>query len=79
MTDIAELFSRDPLTYTKEGGEVAAIVKKMRESRGQFNLGSQKAGVTKAPKTAKGKAVASLASTGLSLNLQALLAGKKAE
>lgn len=73
MTDIAELFSRDPLTYTKEGGEVRAIVEHMRKSRHQFNLGSMNAGRTKAPTSAKGKAVASLAASGLSLNLKALL------
>ena len=73
MTDIHELFSRDPLTFTKEGGEIRAIVERFRAARGQFNLGSMKAGSTKKPTTAKQKAVASL---GLSLNLQALLEKK---
>lgn len=73
MTDIQELFSRDPLHFTKEAGEVKQIVAKLRESRGQFALGAQKAGVMKAPKSATGKAVASLVGSGLSLGLQALL------
>lgn len=77
MTDINELFARDPLTFTKEGGEIRTIVEKLRESRAQFKLGAQKAGSMKAPKTASGKAAASLASSGLSLNLQALLKGKE--
>lgn len=77
MTDINELFARDPLTFTKEGGEIKAIVAKLRESRGQYRLGSQKAGNMKPPKTATGKAATTLASSGLSLNLQALLGGKK--
>lgn len=47
MTDIAELFQRDPLTYTKEGGELRAIIEKMRQSRHQFNAGNLKAGSTK--------------------------------
>lgn len=79
MSDLTELFSRDPLSFTKEGEEVKKIVTRLREARGQFDLGSQKAGNLKAPKSAKGKAVASLAGSGLSLNLQALLNKGKAE
>lgn len=75
MTDLQQLFSQDPLTYTKEGDEVAKIVAKFRESRGQFSLGAMKAGKTTAPKTATGKAAASL--SGLSLNLQSLIGGEK--
>lgn len=68
--------AQDPLTFTKEGNEVKLIVEKLRASRGQFNLGNMKAGKVKAPaapKSASGKAAASL---GLSLNLSSLL-GKK--
>lgn len=75
MTDINELFQRDPLTFTKEGGEIKAMVAKMRESRSQFSLGSMKAGKVAAPKSATGKAAASL--SGLSLNLQSLIGGDK--
>ncbi len=73
-TDIAELFSRDPLGFTKENGEVRAIVTKLRTMRGQFNLGAMKAGnlKPKAP-TKAAKAVAGVQLKGVSLNLQALL------
>lgn len=71
MTDLQQLFSQDPLTYTKEGSEIAKIVAKFRESRGQFSLGAMKAGKTTPPKSATGKAAASL--SGLSLNLQSLI------
>lgn len=49
MTDLAELFARDPLTYTKEGGEVRQIIEEMRKKRAQFNLGNARAGSTKPP------------------------------
>jgi hypothetical protein len=50
MSDLSDLFARDPLSYTKEQGELAAIIDKMRASRKQFTLGNMKAGTTKAPK-----------------------------
>lgn len=59
MSDLSEIFARDPLTYTKEGGEIAAIIEEMRKKRGQFNLGNAKAGSTK-PLTAKQKEVSKL-------------------
>lgn len=73
MTDLAELFSRDPLKYSKD--DLSVIIAKMRESRAQFNLGNMKAGTTKAkapaaPKTAAGKAAASL---NLKLDLSSLV------
>lgn len=77
MTDINELFARDPLSFTKEGGEIKQIVAKLRESRGQYNLGSMKAGNMKAPKSATAKAAASLGNSGLSAALQALLKPKE--
>lgn len=46
MTEIAELFDRDPFTLTRE--DVGAIVAYLRDSRKQFNLGNRTAG--KAPK-----------------------------
>jgi hypothetical protein len=52
MTDIYELFARDPLQLTKE--DISAIIQKFRESRKAFNLGNKKAGSTKPP-TAKQK------------------------
>lgn len=74
MSDISELFGRDPLSYTREGGEVRKIVEHFRKARGQFNLGNMKAGATKtkAP-SEKAQKVASLGlSLGLKLNLGAL-------
>lgn len=58
MTDIAELFARDPLKLTKQ--DLTAIVMRFRESRGQFTLGNKMAGSTK-PKTEKQKATADIA------------------
>jgi hypothetical protein len=78
MSDLAQLMSQDPLTFTKEGGEVEKIVAAFRERRTQFNLAAASP-VKKAaaPKTASAKAAASLSGSGLSLNLQSIL-GKKA-
>lgn len=45
MSDIADLFARDPLSLTKPDIEV--IVKYYREKRAQFNLGDKTAGATK--------------------------------
>ena len=59
MSDLSELFSRDPLTFTKEGGEVRQIIEAMRAKRKQFNLGNMKAGSTK-PLSEKAKAVLSV-------------------
>lgn len=71
MTDLSELFSRDPLKYSKD--DISAIIAKMRESRAQFNLGNMKAGTVKPkapPKTAAGKAAAAL---DLKLDLSSLV------
>lgn len=59
MTDIAELFQRDPLTYTKEGDELRQIIDYFRKARHQFNAGNAKAGSTK-PLSEKQKAVKGL-------------------
>lgn len=61
MSDLQTLFSTDPLTYTKEKGELAAIVSEMRANRKRFLMGNVKAGSTK-PQTEKQKVVASLTS-----------------
>lgn len=58
MTDLAELFARDPLGLTDD--DIRTIVEEMRKSRHAFNAGNPKAGSTK-PKTEKQKAIASLA------------------
>lgn len=58
MSDIAELFRRDPLQLTKD--DFTQIVAKFRESRHQFAAGNIKAGSTK-PQTEKQKSISSLA------------------
>lgn len=58
MTDLAELFARDPLQLTDDN--IRSIIEEMRKSRHAFNAGNAKAGSTK-PKTEKQKAIASLA------------------
>jgi hypothetical protein len=62
VTDLADLFSRDPLSFTKEGGEVRLIIEAMRAKRAQFNLGTIKAGSTK-PLTVKQKELLSVRET----------------
>lgn len=59
MTDLAELFARDPLQLSQQ--DIETIVVEMRKSRHLFNAGNMKAGSTK-PKTEKQKAVADMAS-----------------
>lgn len=58
MTDISELFARDPLKLTRD--DITDIIKRMRDARAQFNLGNVKAGSTK-PLSEKAKATKSLA------------------
>lgn len=58
MTDLAELFARDPLSLTDD--DIRSIIEEMRKSRHAFNAGNAKAGSTK-PKTEKQKQIASLA------------------
>jgi hypothetical protein len=50
MSDIAELFARDPLKLSDQ--DLLSIVERFRAARGQFNLGNKMAGTTKPP-TAK--------------------------
>lgn len=59
MTDISELFSRDPLSLTRT--DISKIIDQMRASRHAFNAGNIKAGSTK-PVTAKQKQISDLAS-----------------
>ena len=65
MTDITELFARDPLQLSR--ADISTIIEEMRKSRHAFNLGNAQAGKTK-PKTEKQKAVGELASK-LSISL----------
>lgn len=65
MSDLAELFARDPLQLTK--ADITSIIEEMRKSRHAFNAGNAKAGSTK-PKTEKQKQISSLADK-LKINL----------
>jgi len=53
MTDIAELFQRDPKDLTRE--DRAAIIARYREARTQFILGVAQAGSPKKVKEVKPK------------------------
>lgn len=57
MSDISELFTRDPLSLTRD--DITIIVAEMRKRRGQFLLGNAKAGAPK--QTEKQKNVSALA------------------
>jgi hypothetical protein len=57
MSDLAELFARDPLTLTDDN--ISTIIEEMRKSRHAFNLGNLRAGTTK-PKTEKQKQIIEL-------------------
>lgn len=71
MTDIALLFSRDPLKHTD--ADIDEIIKKFREARVNFGAGDRKAGSTTPAKlTAKEQEVAG-AKLNLGLNLKDLL------
>lgn len=67
MSDLSELFARDPLTYTKEAGELRQVIEAMRKARGQFNAGNMRAGNMK-PISAEKKEVLAIADK-LSLDL----------
>lgn len=56
MSDLQEILSRDPRSFTKDGPELKTIIEILRASRHQYNLGNVKAGSTKAkPKSEAGK------------------------
>lgn len=66
MSDLAELFSRDPLKYTKE--DVRALIAAYREKRKQYNAGATLAGkASPAPAKSKALAAAIKGSEGLDL------------
>lgn len=54
MSDIAELFRKDPMSCTKP--DIRAIVAFFREKRGQFMLGNKQAGKVVTKLTAKEEA-----------------------
>ncbi len=61
MSEISELFQRDPLSLTKP--DIDSIIAYYREARAKFNLGEKSAGSTK--KMAKGEAGPKIDSKGL--------------
>lgn len=61
MSDMAELFARDPLKHTRES--IDEIIAYYRQARANFNLGEKSAGSTKkakAPAMPKGEKLSSL-------------------
>lgn len=60
MSDLAELFARDPLQLSN--ADLDTIIAKMRAMRASFNAGNMKAGSTK-PTSEKQKAALALADT----------------
>lgn len=66
MSDIAELFDRDPLKLTDQ--DLDTIITSLRQQRANFNLGAKAAGSMKPAKPKTAKTVAAqidLASLGL--------------
>lgn len=55
MSDIAELFARDPLSLTREN--IDEIITYYRAARANFILGEKQAGATKKMKAAAGPKV----------------------
>lgn len=51
MSDIAELFARDPLSLTKEN--IDSIIAHYRDARQKYLLGEKSAGATPKPKAEK--------------------------
>lgn len=61
MTDMTELFARDPLKHTRES--IDEIIAYYRQARANFNLGEKSAGSTKKAKASalpKGEKLGSL-------------------
>ncbi len=51
MSDLSELFDRDPLQLTSQ--DIALIVKRMRENQAQYELGAKTPVAPKPPKKPK--------------------------
>lgn len=65
MSDLSDLFARDPLSLTKP--DITTIVAELRKSRHAFNAGNLRGGSMKPP-TAKQQELTSLADK-LNLNI----------
>lgn len=70
MSDIAELFTRDPLSLTKDN--IDTIISEYRKARANFNLGEKSAGSVK-KMTAKAKTVTEIGAPKVKKNLKDLL------
>ena len=64
MTDITELFSRDPLSYSR--GDLPSIVAHFRAQRANFELGVK---TEKVARVAKAKAPKAIVAPGAKLSL----------
>ncbi len=53
MTELTEIFERDPLTLTKDSPEIEEAIRAFRDMRYKFNLGDTKAGSVKPKASAK--------------------------
>lgn len=67
MSDIHELFARDPLSLSD--ADFAQIIARFREARGQFNLGVKTAGKIKPPSAKEQKTLDLAQSLSLDLDL----------
>jgi hypothetical protein len=65
MSDLTELFSRDPNSYTKE--DIKSIITIYREKRKQFNAGALQAGKAKTPTTKSQSLAAAIKSDDIDL------------
>ncbi len=55
MSDLSELFARDVLNSRLNDEELNLVIRRMRDARGQFNLGNKAAGNPKKLKEAMPK------------------------
>ena len=67
MSDMSELFARDPLKLEKAAFET--ILTEMRRNRANFNLGNMKAGSTKPPSAKTKESLDLTKKLGLELDL----------
>lgn len=53
MSDLSELFERDPLSLTKDDPAIVKMIEAYRAMRVKFDMGDMKAGSTKPRATSK--------------------------
>ncbi len=69
MTELSEIFERDPLSLTKDSPEIEAAIRAFRDMRYKFNLGDTRAGSVKPKAPAKTKEVKGLDISDLELKI----------